>query len=190
MDQLTPTPTTHLHTQRNRFYGLLGPNNCGKTTLMRAIDHEQIDGFPKKNELRTLFVEHEIAEREVGEDETGYPIFNTDLSGTNWVVDFCNNVCRVQPAVTVDAVVVCMGEMGFGKDRAVDPDMPVTTYSGGWKVKMHLVAASLINADLLMLDEPTGHLDVTNIAWLKQWLKSFLAGGGSIITTSHDSEFL
>jgi elongation factor 3 len=69
-------------------------------------------------------------------------------------------------------------------------DMPVTTYSGGWKVKMQLCAATLMNADILMLDEPTGHLDVTNIQWLKDWLRSFLAGGGSIIATSHDSEFL
>lgn len=68
--------------------------------------------------------------------------------------------------------------------------MPVTTYSGGWKVKMQLCAATLMNADILMLDEPTGHLDVTNIEWLKNWLKSFLGGGGSIIATSHDSLFL
>jgi elongation factor 3 len=187
---LTLLRKTRLHLKRNRFYGLLGPNNCGKTTLMRAIDHEQIEGFPKKTELKTLFVEHEIEEREVGEDETGYPIFNTDLSGTDWVVDYCNNVVKVLPAITTEAAAAAMGEMGFGKDRAADADMPVTTYSGGWKVKMQLVAAKLINTDLLMLDEPTGHLDVTNIAWLKGWLKSFLAGGGSIITTSHDSEFL
>ena len=33
---------------------------------------------------------------------------------------------------------------------------PITTYSGGWKVKMQLACALLINADILMLDEPTG----------------------------------
>lgn len=69
-------------------------------------------------------------------------------------------------------------------------DMPVTTYSGGWKVKMQLCAATLMDADILMLDEPTGHLDVANIAWIKNWLRSFLAKGGSIMATSHDSEFL
>ena len=37
--------------------------------------------------------------------------------------------------------------------------MGVTTYSGGWKMKMQLCAATLMNADILMLDEPTGHLD-------------------------------
>ena len=43
----------------------------------------------------------------------------------------------------------------------------VTTYSGGWKMKMQLCAATLMNADILMLDEPTGHLDTTNIEWIK-----------------------
>jgi len=68
--------------------------------------------------------------------------------------------------------------------------MGVTTYSGGWKMKMQLCAATLMNADILMLDEPTGHLDVTNIAWIKKWLKEFMDNGGSIITTSHDPSFL
>merc|ERR1712203_926302 len=66
-------------------------------------------------------------------------------------------------------------------------DNPVTSYSGGWKMKMQLTAAQLMNADVLMLDEPTGHLDVDNIKWLEDWLESF---PGSIICTSHFSPFL
>lgn len=54
-------------------------------------------------------------------------------------------------------------------------------------MKMQLCAATLMNADILMLDEPTGHLDVKNIAWIKQWLKDFMKNGGSIIATSHDT---
>merc|ERR1712233_211275 len=53
--------------------------------------------------------------------------------------------------------------------------------------KMQLCAAQLMNADVLMLDEPTGHLDVDNIKWLEDWLESF---PGSIICTSHFSPFL
>merc|ERR1711912_152524 len=53
--------------------------------------------------------------------------------------------------------------------------------------KMQLCAAKLVNADVLMLDEPTGHLDVDNIRWLEDWLESF---PGSIICTSHFSPFL
>jgi len=54
-------------------------------------------------------------------------------------------------------------------------------------MKMQLCAAQLMNADVLMLDEPTGHLDVDNIKWLEDWLESF---PGSIICTSHFSPFL
>merc|ERR1712216_812190 len=88
-----------------------------------------------------------------------------------------------------------MGELmkgvGFGypggPDRAANLENPVTSYSGGWKMKMQLCAAQLMNADVLMLDEPTGHLDVDNIKWLEDWLESFT---GSIICTSHFSPFL
>ena len=194
---LTLLNNTHIHLKKNRFYGLLGPNNCGKTTLMRAISREQVEGFPKKDELKTIFVEHEIQEREVGEDDKGYPIFNIDLSGIEWVVDCCNNIYQMQPPVNKEQVEEVMAEIGFGnsnkglgQDRAADAAMGVTTYSGGWKMKMQLCAATLMDADILMLDEPTGHLDVDNITWLKSWLTNFKEKGGSIITTSHDSAFL
>jgi len=194
---ITLLNNTKLHLKRNRFYGLLGPNNCGKTTLMRAISREQIEGFPRKEELRTIFVEHEIQEREVGEDEKHFPILNIDLNGMDWVMDCCNNVYQMNPPVTRDQVEAVMEEIGFGNsmrglgaDRAADAAMGVTTYSGGWKMKMQLCAATLMNADILMLDEPTGHLDVRNIAWLKNWLSTFMSNGGSIMCTSHDSVFL
>jgi elongation factor 3 len=188
---------TRLQLQRNHFYGLLGPNNCGKTTLMRAIGAEQVDGFPKHDELRTIFVEHEIPEREVDEDKDGFPILNIDLKGIDWVVDMVNNVYQCEPKVTREQVTEVMVEIGFGnseagsgKDRAADAAMGVWTYSGGWKMKMQLCAAQLVKADLLMLDEPTGHLDVTNIAWLRGWLQNFMTNGGSVIATSHDTGFL
>jgi len=194
---LTLLNTTRLQLKRNRLYGLLGPNNCGKTTLMRAIEKEQIEGFPKRDELKTIFVEHEIQEREVGEDEDKFPILNIDLSGIDWVVDACNNVYGVKPEVTRDQVAEVMEEIGFGnsakgfgKDRAADANMKMTTYSGGWKVKMQLCAATLVKADVLMLDEPTGHLDVKNIAWIMDWLRNFMTSGGSVIATSHDTNFL
>jgi len=194
---LTLLNNTYLHLKQNRFYGLLGPNNCGKTTLMRAIANEQVEGFPKKDELKTIFVEHEIQEMEIGEDERGFPILNIDLCGVEWVVHCCNVIYKMQPHVTREDVEKVMEEIGFGnlkkdmgKDCAADMEMGVTTYSGGWKMKMQLCAATLLNADILMLDEPTGHLDVTNIAWIKKWLKEFMNNGGSIVTTSHDSTFL
>merc|ERR1711968_143988 len=110
---LTLLNNAHLHLKRNRFYGLLGPNNCGKTTLMRAISNEQVEGFPKRDQLKTVFVEHEIHEREVGEDDKGFPILNIDLSGVEWVVDCCNEVYKMEPKVLREDVERVMDEIGF-----------------------------------------------------------------------------
>merc|ERR1712086_210217 len=93
-----------------------------------------------------------------------------------------------------DEALKALGDMGFknknkGINMAAAADMcnPITTYSGGWKVKMQLACAQLINADILMIDDPTGHLDVKNIEWVKKWLGGF---PGSIITTSANTIFL
>merc|ERR1711870_215872 len=108
-----------------------------------------------------------------------------------WVQHTCNDVYKIENPVDEDTVKELMKSIGFGypggPDRAANLDNPVTSYSGGWKMKMQLCAAQLMNADVLMLDEPTGHLDVDNIKWLEEWLESF---PGSIICTSHFSPFL
>jgi len=188
---LTLLRDTKMHLKRNRFYGLLGPNQCGKTTLMRAIANEQLEGFPKRDELKSVFVEHEIEDEEVGVQDDGFPILSVDKPGWWWVMHTCNDVYKIEKPVTEDTVKELMKSIGFGypggPDRAANLENPVTSYSGGWKMKMQLCAAQLMNADVLMLDEPTGHLDVDNIKWLEDWLESF---PGSIICTSHFSPFL
>jgi len=187
---------TKLHLKKNKFYGLLGPTNCGKTTLMRAITQEKVEGFPKQNELVTIFVEHDVADVEIEPPSKEWPTgkLNIDLCGWEFVIHTCNVDYKKKPLITKDVVIQTLGEIGFkNKDTGVNPmaaaDMcnPITTYSGGWKVKMQLACAQLINADILMIDDPTGHLDVTNIAWVKKWLGGF---PGSIVATSANTTFL
>lgn len=193
---LTLLRDTKLHLKKNKFYGLLGPQSCGKTTLMRAISREQVEGFPKRDELVTIFVEHEIEERELEPPSKEWPLgkFNIDLDGIGFVVDTCNNVYGMKPELSRDVCGEALKDMGFkNSDKgwnmkaAANMCNPITTYSGGWKVKMQLACAKLINADILMLDEPTGHLDVKNIAWMKDWLTAF---PGSIIAASTTTSFL
>jgi len=188
---LTLLRDAKMHLKRDRFYGLLGPNQCGKTTLMRAIANEQLDGFPKRDELKSVFVEHEIEDEEVDVQDDGFPILSVDKPGWWWVMHTCNNIYKIEIPATEEVVKELMKKTGFGypggPDRAANLENPVTSYSGGWKMKMQLCAAQLMNADVLMLDEPTGHLDVDNIKWLEDWLEAF---PGSIICTSHFSPFL
>merc|ERR1712151_1014685 len=187
---------TKLHLKKDKFYGLLGPTNCGKTTLMRAISQEKVEGFPKRDELITIFVEHDVEEREIEPPSTEWPTgkMNIDLNGLEFVIDTCNNIYKKQPPIEEDIVFKTLSEIGFkNKDRnvnmtaAADMCNPITTYSGGWKVKMQLACAQLINADILMIDDPTGHLDVKNIEWVTNWLGNF---PGSIIATSANTSFL
>lgn len=199
---LTLLRDTKLHLKKNKFYGLLGPNNCGKTTLMRAISKEKVEGFPKRSELVTIFVEHEVEETEIEQEDgkmgptKAWPLgkFNIDLNGIEFCVHACNTVYSRQPPVTYEEAETELGMIGFkNKEKGVnvkaaaDMKNPITTYSGGWKVKMQLACAKLINADILMLDEPTGHLDVKNVAWMKNWLNNF---PGSIVASSSNSDFL
>merc|ERR1719515_11855 len=187
---------TKLHLKKNKFYGLLGATNCGKTTLMRAISQEKVEGFPKRDELVTIFVEHDVEEREIEPPSKEWPTGKTlwDLNGWQFVVHTCNNLYKKDPPISQEVVLKTLGEIGFkSKERGVnlqaaaDMNNPITTYSGGWKVKMQLACAQLINADILMIDDPTGHLDVKNIEWVKNWLGNF---PGSIIATSANTIFL
>lgn len=154
---LTLLRDAKLHLKKNKFYGLLGPNNCGKTTLMRAISREQVEGFPTRYELVTIFVEHEVEERQLlapgTTDETGthWPLgkFNIDLDGVDFVVDTVNNTYKKQPQITRETAELALGEMGFKNPKtgvnmkaAATMTNPITTYSGGWKVKMQLACAS------------------------------------------------
>jgi len=185
-----------LHLKKNKFYGLLGVTNCGKTTMMRAISQEKVEGFPKRDELVTIFVEHDVAEVEIEPPSKEWPTgkLNIDLTGWEFVLHTCNEHYKKSPPIEKETVLKTLGEIGFkNKDlgvnvaAAADMNNPITTYSGGWKVKMQLACAQLIVADILMIDDPTGHLDVNNIEWVKDWLRNF---DGSIIATSANTSFM
>ena len=69
----------------------------------------------------------------------------------------------------------------------LDPDMSLSTLSGGWRRKAALARALVRQPDLLLLDEPTNHLDIEMIRWLEQSLSAFQ---GAIVFISHDRAFI
>ena len=68
-----------------------------------------------------------------------------------------------------------------GPEVVAQTDKPLTSYSGGWEIKMGNAAAKLLIAYVLMLDGPSSHLDVNLKKWLEDWLEAL---PGSIVCTS------
>eukprot|EP00899_Mesostigma_viride_P016691 jgi/Mesvir1/25022/Mv16966-RA.8 len=161
---------TELRLKRGKRYGLLGPNDSGKTTLMRAISNEQVDGFPPRSEVHTVFVEADIQ----GE--------MSHLCCIDYILaDESIKAC----GATKEDVARVMESVGF------TPQMQnngVTTLSGGWRMKLALARAMIQKADILLLDEPTNHLDVINVAWVQNYLNSLT--NVTCIMVSHDSGLL
>ena len=164
---------TKMRLQRGKRYGLLGGNDSGKTTLMRSIANNQVEGFPDVTEVRTVFVEADIQ----GEQ--------SHLS----CIDYVAIDPKIQ-ALDIDKGEIerVLGTVGFVPDGKAKPHHAVSTLSGGWRMKLALARAMLQKADILLLDEPTNHLDVINVAWVKNYLNS-LTDVTSIIV-SHDSGLL
>jgi ATP-binding cassette, subfamily F, member 3 len=75
---------------------------------------------------------------------------------------------------------------GLGFERQ-DLDRPLSTFSGGWQMRVELAKILLQKNDLLLLDEPTNHLDIESIMWLEQFLQT---ESGAVILVSHDRAFL
>merc|ERR1719454_676946 len=106
---------TKLHLKKNKFYGLLGPTNCGKTTLMRAIAEEKVEGFPKRDELITIYVTQEVDEVEIEPPSAEWPTgkLNIDLNGWEFVMHTVNVIYKKNPPVSKEEVLDALGVIGF-----------------------------------------------------------------------------
>jgi elongation factor 3 len=166
---------TRMKIKRGRKYGLLGPNDCGKTTLMRAIATGQLEdqGFPAADELKCIFVEADIQ----GEQ--------SHLS----CIEYIEADERITSAgITTDQIAKQLLSVGFSEKNAGSGTAGISdgvwTLSGGWRMKLALARAMLQQADILLMDEPTNHLDVLNVAWVQNYLLS-LKGVTVIMVSTH-----
>jgi ATP-binding cassette subfamily F protein 3 len=182
--------------------GLLGPNGCGKTTLLRLIaDEEQPD-------RGSVFIDPQTR---VGYLRQGlvYPIGCTVADALHdprviaaAEVERLAMVSSFEPARLLEyqAALDRLEALGgypddslrdnvlkhLGLDR-VPLDQDVATLSGGQKTRLGLAKVLLAAPNLLLLDEPTNHLDLPMLEWLEDWLSHFK---GAVLLVSHDRVFL
>jgi ATP-binding cassette, subfamily F, member 3 len=77
-----------------------------------------------------------------------------------------------------------MSGLGFTADQERNP---VSSFSGGWRMRLNLAQALMCRSDVLLLDEPTNHLDLDAVIWLQDWLCKY---PGTLLLISHDRDFL
>jgi len=141
---------TKLQLHRGFKYGLIGPNNSGKTTLMRSMASQQLESFPSN--LRSVFVETDI----LGE-----------LSHLT-LTEYIKQDERLKSLdLTEETINSTLQNIGFTQDMLRGG---VSSLSGGWRMKLALARAMMQHADILLMDEPSAHLDVINVKWLLEYI--------------------
>ena len=190
--------------------GLVGVNGAGKTTQLKIVMGEtepttgniirpsslkisclsqEFDIDPNltvRQELWRVFTEANAIQKKLEqvqqEMETATP---EQLDKLIRKLDRYQQEFEAQDGYQLDTKISCLlPELGFFPE---DGDRPVTSFSGGWQMRICLGKVMLQNPDVLLLDEPTNHLDLETIEWLEQYLKNL---NTPMVIVSHDREFL
>jgi ATP-binding cassette, subfamily F, member 3 len=179
--------------------GVIGRNGCGKSTLFAAIAGElepDAGDIDLPGGLRMASVAQETP-------SLPDPAIEFVLGGDRAVHAALIEAARAEAAGDHDAAASAhhrIEELGGYDARAragrllhglgfpgETHERPVSSFSGGWRVRLNLARTLMTPAELLLLDEPTNHLDLDAVLWLEEWLKRF---PGTVLVISHDREFL
>lgn len=164
---------SRLHIKKGHKYGIIANKSAGKTTLMRAISNGQIEGFPLPTDVRTVFIENDIQGAQL------------EMNVVEFVRDTVGSVGLTDDVVSEHDIRTMLKDIGF-TDQMING--PITSLSGGWKMKLALGRATLQKADIMLMDEPTNHLDVLNVQWVVDYLNSLPEV--TCLIVSHDTAFL
>ncbi len=149
--------------------GLVGRNGCGKTTLLRILAGEdKADRGSVSGIRRGLSIGYLPQIPEFSADSTVLETASRDLP----------------PGVEAWQVRKALSGLGFRPDQL---DQTAQSLSGGEKTRLLLARQLVGGHDLLLLDEPTSHLDINMLEWLEKYLQAYR---GAVLVASHDRRFL
>ncbi|WGF87140.1 ABC-F family ATP-binding cassette domain-containing protein [Marinivivus vitaminiproducens] len=185
-----------LHLPAGHRYGLVGRNGAGKSTLLRLIDQDlQPDGGEVR--LRRNARLGKVAQEAPGGRTTPLEaVLAADVERAALLheAETTTDPGRIGEVHTrlaeIDAHTAPIRAERILKGLGFDPAMqarPLSSYSGGWRMRVALAAVLFAEPDLLLLDEPTNHLDIEATLWLQTYLKSY---PHTLLVVSHDRDLL
>ncbi|KAF7514270.1 ABC transporter ATP-binding protein arb1 [Endocarpon pusillum] len=187
---------TTLELNFSRRYGLLGENGCGKSTLLKAIDKreypipEHVDiyllneGAPP-SELGALEWVVKEAENEMDRlDKLAEDILEKEGPESLVLMDLYERIESMEPSTFQTRASLILTGLGFNKKTI---NKKTKDMSGGWRMRVALAKALFVKPSLLLLDDPTAHLDLEACVWLEEYLKKW---DKTLILVSHSMDFL
>src|SRR6478735_5739573 len=183
--------------------GLVGPNGAGKTTLFRMIAGEELPDEGQVSTDRGITIGY--FNQDVGE-MSGRSAVAEVMDGAGPVSEVAAELRELEAAMAdpdkadqMDEIIARYGEvqhaldgrarealsgLGFSQEMM---DGDVGKLSGGWKMRVALARILLMRPDVMLLDEPSNHLDLESLIWLEKFLHDY---EGTLLMTSHDREFI
>ncbi|MBX5153603.1 ABC-F family ATP-binding cassette domain-containing protein [Rhizobium lentis] len=191
--------------------GLVGPNGAGKTTIFRMINGEEQPDEGQVSCEKGVTIGY--FNQDVGE-MAGHSAVAEAMNGAGPVSVVAAELRELEAAMVdperagdMEEIIERYGEVqaryeeldGYALDgRAREVlaglsfsqemmDGDVGALSGGWKMRVALARILLMRPDVMLLDEPSNHLDLESLIWLEEFLKGY---EGALLMTSHDREFM
>ncbi|RYE24011.1 MAG: ABC-F family ATP-binding cassette domain-containing protein, partial [Sphingobacteriaceae bacterium] len=196
------------HIKPGEKIGLIGANGTGKTTLLKLIvgDLKATSGtISKSKELTIGYLNQDLLS--YASDKSILHVAMEAFARQNQLHDEIEELLKKLETDYSEEILHKLSDkqsefealdgynieykaheilagLGFSD---VDTERKLSTFSGGWRMRVMLAKILLQNPDILLLDEPTNHLDLPSIQWLEDYLRGF---EGAVVIVSHDRWFL
>lgn len=174
--------------------GIVGPNGCGKTTLLNAIiGNVSIDSgeIVLAKNIDLVYLRQEMGDASVklldfvvSADRRLAELRKKLRDSTDDLAEIYDQIWAIGGNSAEARASVILAGLGFKND---DLSKALGEFSGGWQVRASLAATLFAPADILILDEPTNHLDLESVIWLESFL---MRSDKILLIVSHEKAFL